>query len=321
MSAGTPAPPAPPSSRRRRAHLPAFVPQRHRQQVRQGRLVVDNEHPEARRRRAAAARDQSSRTCYPASRARLVPTMGRSWHPLWNRGRPAAVQVRPMDTDARRHDGRHHRRPPPARRCWARSRPTTPAEFWAAHRDRYEARVSRRCGRSPPRWRPSTDRSGLPAAGQPPFPRMPRLPPDTGGVARSAGGCPLGVVLSATALTASAGYWIFDAGQLRRYRAAVDAAPARSGGDPRGHARLRDRRDPPAPRRPASLSGRPPADRAAAPPRAAGHEGLGGGRLAPTDEPLHRCGDAWRAAGRSSEAQHPCRGGGRAPAPAQRARQ
>ena len=53
----------------------------------------------------------------------------------------------------------------------------------------------------------------------------PDLPPyriDTGGVARSAGGAALAVVLSATALSTSAGHWSFDRGQLGRYRSAVD---------------------------------------------------------------------------------------------------
>jgi uncharacterized protein (DUF2461 family) len=54
----------------------------------------------------------------------------------------------------------------------------------------------------------------------------PGVPPyrtDTGGVAHSPGGAVLAVVLSAGALTTSAGHWSFDVGQLRRYRAAVDA--------------------------------------------------------------------------------------------------
>jgi uncharacterized protein (DUF2461 family) len=52
----------------------------------------------------------------------------------------------------------------------------------------------------------------------------PDAPPyrtDTGGVAVSAGGAALTVVLSATALTTAVGHWTFDRGQLRRYRAAV----------------------------------------------------------------------------------------------------
>lgn len=50
----------------------------------------------------------------------------------------------------------------------------------------------------------------------------PDAPPyrtDTGGTAR---GGTLGVVLTPAALSATAGVWLFDAGQRRRYRAAVD---------------------------------------------------------------------------------------------------
>jgi hypothetical protein len=52
----------------------------------------------------------------------------------------------------------------------------------------------------------------------------PTAPPyrtDTGGVGSSPGGAALTVVLSATALTTAAGHWMFDPGQLRRYRIAV----------------------------------------------------------------------------------------------------
>jgi hypothetical protein len=49
---------------------------------------------------------------------------------------------------------------------------------------------------------------------------------DTGGVARSPGGCALAVVLSATALSVTAGHWKFDREQRVRYRAAVDAVPS-----------------------------------------------------------------------------------------------
>jgi hypothetical protein len=54
----------------------------------------------------------------------------------------------------------------------------------------------------------------------------PGAPPyrtDAGGVASTAGGCPLAVVLSPAGLSVSAGHRSFDGGQLRRYRAAVDA--------------------------------------------------------------------------------------------------
>ena len=54
-------------------------------------------------------------------------------------------------------------------------------------------------------------------------PDAPPLRTDTGGVAATAGGCVLAVVLTATALAATAGHWSFDGGQLRRFRAAVDA--------------------------------------------------------------------------------------------------
>ena len=98
------------------------------------------------------------------------------------------------------------------------------AEFWATHRERHEAEV-----RGPMRalavalapefgpvrvFRPQLNRRFRPDA--------PHYRTDTGGVARSAGGAMLGVVLSATALTVSAGHWAFDGPQRRRYRAAVD---------------------------------------------------------------------------------------------------
>jgi uncharacterized protein (DUF2461 family) len=54
-------------------------------------------------------------------------------------------------------------------------------------------------------------------------PDAPPLRTDTGGVATTAGGCVLAVVLTATALAVTAGHWSFDGGQLRRFRAAVDA--------------------------------------------------------------------------------------------------
>ncbi len=55
-------------------------------------------------------------------------------------------------------------------------------------------------------------------------PDAPPLRVDTGGVAGSPGGCALAVVLSAEALTVTAGHWRFDRDQRIRYRAAVDAA-------------------------------------------------------------------------------------------------
>jgi hypothetical protein len=95
--------------------------------------------------------------------------------------------------------------------------------FWAAHRERFESAL-----RAPLR--------ALAAALEPEFgplrllrPRVdrrfrPDAPPyrtDVGGVAVGPGGCELGVVLSAGALTATAGHRRFDAGQRRRFRAAV----------------------------------------------------------------------------------------------------
>jgi hypothetical protein len=97
------------------------------------------------------------------------------------------------------------------------------AEFWAVHRDRHAAAVlgpMRAMAAAlepefgPVRvFRPHVNRRFRPAA--PPYRT------DTGAVATSAGGSVLGVVLSATALSVSAGHRTFDAGQLRRYRAAV----------------------------------------------------------------------------------------------------
>ena len=53
-------------------------------------------------------------------------------------------------------------------------------------------------------------------------PDAPPLRTDTGGVATSPGGCGMAVVLSVDAFTVTVGHWRFDAGQRRRYRAAVD---------------------------------------------------------------------------------------------------
>ena len=53
-------------------------------------------------------------------------------------------------------------------------------------------------------------------------PDVPPLRTDTGGVSTSPGGCGMGVVLSVDAFTVTVGHWRFDAGQRRRYRAAVD---------------------------------------------------------------------------------------------------
>ena len=67
-------------------------------------------------------------------------------------------------------------------------------------------------------FRPHADRRFRPDA--------PPLRTDTGGVATSPGGCGMAVVLSVDALTVTVGHWRFDAGQRRRYRAAVDDVEA-----------------------------------------------------------------------------------------------
>ena len=99
------------------------------------------------------------------------------------------------------------------------------AEFWAAHRDRHAAAVlapTRALAAAlepefgPVRvFRPQRNRRFRPGA--PPYRT------DTGGLARSPGGCGLEVVLSGSALTVTAGHRSFDGGQLRRYRSAVSA--------------------------------------------------------------------------------------------------
>lgn len=173
-------------------------------------------------------------------------------------------------------------------------------EFWTAHRERHATSVH-----GPMR--------ALAAALEPEFGPMrvfrpqvnrrfrPDVPPyrtDTGGVATSPGSCVLAVVLSATALSVSAGHWMFDAAQLRRYRTAVDGE---SGGELEGllaglagfavdEAR--------------QLTGRPrgyPGDH----PRIGllRHRGLQVSRAWPvgawlgTTEPLDRVRDAWRSVG------------------------
>jgi uncharacterized protein (DUF2461 family) len=100
------------------------------------------------------------------------------------------------------------------------------AEFWGEHRQRHGTSVHGPMAAlaavlepefGPVRvFRPFANRRFRPDA--PPYRTT------TGGVARSAGGCTLAVVLSARELTASAGHWSFDSGQLRRFRSAVDGA-------------------------------------------------------------------------------------------------
>ncbi|MBN9102650.1 MAG: DUF2461 family protein [Pseudonocardia sp.] len=204
-------------------------------------------------------------------------------------------------------------------------------EFWANHRDRHETQV-----RGPMRalatalepefgparvFRPQVNRRFRPDA--PPYRT------DVGAVAASPGGCVLGVVLTATALSVSAGHWAFDGPQLERYRAAVaggatvPAAPDGAAPDPTADPAALDPAAPgPAVGSAAELSavldalegwtldesrllaGRPRGV-AAAHPRLAllRHRGLQvtrswkvGPWLA-TEEPLHRVREAWRAAG------------------------
>ena len=100
-------------------------------------------------------------------------------------------------------------------------------EFWDRNRDRHAAAVHAPTVAlaaelepefGPVRvFRPYVNRRFRPDA--PPYRT------DTGGVARTAGGSALAVVLSVTALAVTAGHWAFDGGQLRRYRDAV-AGPA-----------------------------------------------------------------------------------------------
>lgn len=172
-------------------------------------------------------------------------------------------------------------------------------EFWLANRMRFDELVL-----APMR--------GLAAALYPEFgamrvfrpqvnrrfkPDAPLYRTDTGGVATTAGGCALGVVLSARALSVSAGHWAFDTGQLRRYRAAVDGEPGAE------LERLLGELDGCGVHRGRALSGAPrncPPDH----PRIAllRFRGLQVtrtwelGQWLESDEPLQRITDAWRAA-------------------------
>lgn len=169
-------------------------------------------------------------------------------------------------------------------------------DFWAAHRDRHEAQL-----RGPMRalasalepefgpvrvFRPQVNRRFRPAA--PPYRT------DVGGVAASPGGCVLGVVLTATALSVSVGHWAFDGPQLMRYRAAVGAELAGLLDAP-GSWTLDESR---------VLVGRPRGIAAGHPQLdLLRHRGLQVGRsweVGPwlaTAEPLQRVRQAWRAAG------------------------
>ncbi len=96
-------------------------------------------------------------------------------------------------------------------------------EFWEAHGNRHtdavQAPMRALAGELEPEFGPirvlraHRNRRFRPTA--PPYRA------DTGGVACSAGGAVLSVVLSATALSTAVGHWTFDGGQLRRYRVAL----------------------------------------------------------------------------------------------------
>ncbi|GAA1332334.1 DUF2461 family protein [Pseudonocardia xinjiangensis] len=96
-------------------------------------------------------------------------------------------------------------------------------EFWAAQRRRHAAAVhapmKALAGELEPEFGPV--RVLRPVVNRRFRPDAPPYRTDTGGVATSAGGCALAVVLSATALSVTAGHWSFDASQLRRFRTAV----------------------------------------------------------------------------------------------------
>jgi len=97
-------------------------------------------------------------------------------------------------------------------------------EFWTAQRHRHAAAVQAPmlalAAELAPEFGPV--RVLRPAVNRRFRPDSPPYRTDTGGVATTSGGSALAVVLSASALSATAGHWSFDAGQLRRYRAAVD---------------------------------------------------------------------------------------------------
>jgi uncharacterized protein (DUF2461 family) len=99
-------------------------------------------------------------------------------------------------------------------------------EFWREHRHRHGASVhgpmAALAAELEPEFGPV--RMFRPFANRRFRPDAPPYRTDIGGVATSAGGATLAVVLSAGELSASAGHWSFDSGQLRRFRSAVDGA-------------------------------------------------------------------------------------------------
>lgn len=97
-------------------------------------------------------------------------------------------------------------------------------EFWAGHRDRHDVLLRRPmralAAALEPEFGPA--RVFRPQVNRRFHPDAPPYRTDVGCVVHSAGGCVLGVVLTATTLAVSAGARAFDGPQLRRYRAAVD---------------------------------------------------------------------------------------------------
>jgi uncharacterized protein (DUF2461 family) len=100
-------------------------------------------------------------------------------------------------------------------------------EFWTANTHRYRAALL-----EPTRALAAAlaEEFGLPRVFRPHVDRRfrPNADPyrtDTGATVAGPGGTPHALVLSACGLAVQVGYQIFDAGQLRRYRTAVDDAP------------------------------------------------------------------------------------------------
>jgi uncharacterized protein (DUF2461 family) len=102
-------------------------------------------------------------------------------------------------------------------------------EFWTANTHRYRAALL-----EPTRALAAAlaEEFGLPRVFRPHVDRRfrPNADPyrtDTGATVAGPGGTPHALVLSVRGLAVQVGYQIFDAGQLRRYRMAVDGAPGR----------------------------------------------------------------------------------------------
>jgi uncharacterized protein (DUF2461 family) len=158
-------------------------------------------------------------------------------------------------------------------------------EFWTANTHRYRAALL-----EPTRALAAAlaEEFGLPRVFRPHVDRRfrPNADPyrtDTGATVAGPGGTPHALVLAACGLAVQVGYQIFDAGQLRRYRTAVDDAPgddleailaalSRNGARPRRRAGVD--------REAAGLPGGPSAAAPPAPARDARRPVLAGRRLA-----------------------------------------